>query len=621
MKLFKRIIFCFTFLILTALILLYGIAYMDTLSLDEQRKNITIYDKNGDIMYESNFKKDMKWTKIDDIPEFIQKAFVSVEDKRFYSHAGFDPIRISKALLTDIKSKSIVEGGSTITQQYAKNLFLTNEQTLSRKVQELYYAARLEMQYSKEEILEGYLNTAYFGHGIYGINAASHYFFDKDMKDLSVAQVAMLIGIPNGPSIYSPFLHPDNALQREHLILGILKNNHLIDDATYQSAMEEPLTLSTKEETKTSGINQYYIDAIISQLNQMHIDLNQEIKIDTYYDPDAQQALSTAIQNNTSADNELEVAGIITQPFTGNILALSGGKDYTISQYNRAIHSSRQIASTVKPLLYYCALQQGFTPSTQFLSQETTFPLGEHDEYKPHNYNNQYPNQKISMINAIAMSDNIYAVKTHLFLGIDTLHKALLDFGITQSQPNASEALGCVNMSVSDLSGIYNTFASEGLYMEPSMIARITNKDEVLYERKVEPKRLLQRDETLVLDQMLTATYDIKNKTYGLPSMYGSNPNVKVAVKSGTSDWDSWVMGFNPEYTIGVWSGFDDNRDLSKDYYMVSKNIFKQSFDTLYAHKDGIWYQPSDNIIQRKVNPVTGEDAQDGSIYWYLKER
>ena len=138
MKLFKRIIFCFTFLILTALILLYGIAYMDILSLDEQRKNITIYDKNGDIMYESNFKKDMKWTKIDDIPEFIQKAFVSVEDKRFYSHAGFDPIRISKALLTDIKSKSIVEGGSTITQQYAKNLFLTNEQTLSRKVQEMY---------------------------------------------------------------------------------------------------------------------------------------------------------------------------------------------------------------------------------------------------------------------------------------------------------------------------------------------------------------------------------------------------------------------------------------------------------------------------------------------------
>ena len=224
------------------------------------------------------------------------------------------------------------------------------------------------------------------------------------------------------------------------------------------------------------------------------------------------------------------------------------------------------------------------------------------------------------MINAIAMSDNIFAVKTHLFLGLDTLDHALKDFGVTQSEPNASEALGCVNMSVTQLSSIYNTFASEGLYIEPSMISKITSKEKTLYERKIEPKRLLQRDETLILNQMLTATYDVKNKTYGLPSMYGSNPQVKVGVKSGTSDWDSWVMGFNPEYTIGIWSGFDDNRDLGKEYYMVSKNIFKQTFDTLYEHKDEVWYQPSDNIVIRKVNPITGENSSDGSLYWYLKE-
>lgn len=620
MKTFKRVLFSFIFCILTIMVLLYGAAYVDTLSLDEQRKNITVYDKNGNVMYESNFKKDMKWTSIDDIPEFIQKAFVSVEDKRFYYHAGFDPIRISKALLVDLKHGSIVEGGSTITQQYAKNLFLTNEQTISRKIEELYDSARLEMQYSKSEILEGYLNTVYFGHGVYGINAASHYFFDKEMKDLTTAQVAMLIGIPNGPSIYSPFLHPDNAIAREKLILNILYENELISKAEYDKSVKEPLALSTKEDIQTSGIEQYYIDAVISQLNSMHINLNQEVAVYTYYDPDAQKALSNAIKVNTSADNDLEVAGTITQPFTGNILAIAGGKDYTISQYDRAMYSSRQIASTIKPLLYYCALQQGFTPSTQFLSQETTFQLGEHDEYKPANYNNDYPNKKISMINAIAMSDNIFAVKTHLFLGLDTLDHALKDFGVTQSEPNASEALGCVNMSVTQLSSIYNTFASEGLYIEPSMISKITSKENTLYERKIEPKRLLQRDETLILNQMLTATYDVKNKTYGLPSMYGSNPQVKVGVKSGTSDWDSWVMGFNPEYTIGIWSGFDDNRDLGKEYYMVSKNIFKQTFDTLYEHKDEVWYQPSDNIVIRKVNPITGENSSDGSLYWYLKE-
>lgn len=620
MKILKRIVISIIFIILTFLVLLYGIAYTDTLSLDEQRKNITIYDNNGDVMYESNFKKDMQWTKIDDIPEFIQNAFVSVEDKRFYTHAGFDPIRISKALLTNLKQGSIVEGGSTITQQYAKNLFLTNNQTFARKAEELYYAARLEMQYSKSEILEGYLNTVYFGHGIYGVNAASHYFFDKDMKDLTTAQVAMLIGIPNGPSIYSPFLHPDNAIKRQNLILHVLKENELISTQEYTNAIQEPLELSKRDEIYTSGINQYYIDAVISQLNQMHIDLNQEIEVHTYYDPDAQIALSTAIQQHTSADNELEVAGSITQPFTGNILAMAGGKDYTISQYNRAMYSSRQVASTIKPLLYYCALQQGFTPSTQFLSQKTKFVLGEHEEYEPSNYSNQYPNRKISMINAIAMSDNIYAEKTHLFLGINTLHQALLDFDIKQSVPNASEALGCVNMSIIELSRIYNTFASEGLYIQPSLISKINNPTQTLYERKVEPKRLLQRDETLVLNQMLTATYDVKNQTYGLPSMYGSNPKVKVGVKSGTSDWDSWVMGFNPEYTIGVWSGFDDNRELDKKYYDISKGIFQDTFNTLYEHKEGNWYQPSDNIVIKAVDPISGHDNSNGSLYWYLKK-
>lgn len=620
MKLFKKILFSCVFIILGAMILFYTIAFFDKLAIDEQRKNITIYDVNGDVMYESNFKKDMKWTSLEDIPEFVQSAFVSVEDKRFFYHAGFDPIRIGKALLSNIKHGGIVEGGSTITQQYAKNLFLTNDQTVSRKVEELYYAARLEMQYSKEDILEGYLNTVYFGHGIYGVNAAAHYFFDKEMSQLTIAETAMLVGIPNGPSIYSPFLHQENAIKREHLILDVLYNNAEISKEEKEQAYAEPLVLSKQEYKKSNGMEQYYVDAIITQLNQLHVDLNQEINVYTYYDPSVQLALFQAIQSHTSSENDLEVAGIVSQPFTGNIMAIAGGKDYTLSQYNRALYSSRQAASTIKPLLYYCALQQGFTPSTQFLSQETTFKINNSDEYHPSNYDNKYPNRKISMINAIAMSDNIYAVKTHLFLGIDTLHQALLDFGVKQSVANPSEALGSVNMSVAEISKIYNTFASEGLYIEPSLISHIESKDKTLYKREIEPKRLLQRDETLVLNQMLTSTYDIKNKTVNFPSMYSNVPKVKVAVKSGTSDWDSLVMGFNPEYTIGVWSGFDDNRVLTKDYYNVSKGIFKDTFDTLYQNKDEVWYQPSDQIVEKTVNPISGEEQKDGSVYWYIKD-
>lgn len=619
MKIFRKISFVVIFAILTIIGGIYIYAFIDRLSLDEQRKNITIYDTNGNVMYESNFKKDMQWTPISNIPKFVQNAFVSVEDKRFEYHAGIDPIRISKALLTNISHGDILQGGSTITQQYAKNLFLTNEQNVQRKVQEMLYSARLEMQYSKKEILEGYLNTVYFGHGVYGVNSAAKYFFDKTLDELSTAETAMLIGIPNGPSIYSPFLHLDNAINRQHLILDVLENNEVISSNEKKEALNETLHLADSSKNKSIGIDQYYIDSIIQQISKMDLDFDQELHIYTYYDPEVQQTLTDAIKNNVSTDSDIEAAGIITQPFTGNILAISGGKDYTISQYNRALNSSRQIASTIKPLLYYCALQNGFTPSSQFTSERTQFHLEGNEEYSPTNYGDVYANDKISMINAIALSDNIYAEKTHMFLGINTLHNALLDFGIKQSTPTPSQALGTVSMSLAQLSRIYNTFASEGLYTEPSMIKQISNKNKIIYKKLEEPKRLLNRNETLVLNQMLTATYDIKNKSYTWPSMYGYQPDVKVAVKSGTSDWDSLVIGFNPEYTVGIWTGFDDNRELGTQYFKLSKSIFKDTFNALYTSRTGVWYQPSDEIVVKTVDPISGKEKSDGSPYWFLK--
>lgn len=608
-----------TLAFLSVVILFYTYAFLDRLELDEQRSNITIYDVNGDVMYESNFMKNMSWTHVSQIPQLIKDSFVGVEDKRFYNHLGIDPIRMGKALLTNMKAQDIVEGGSTITQQYAKNLFLTNEQTVSRKIQEFFYAARLEMQYGKDEILEGYLNTIYFGHGIYGIKSASAYFFDKEMEELSIAQIAMLIGIPNGPSIYSPYISMENATNRQHLILDVLHNGKIISEDEYNTALQEKIILSNHE-NDMQGNDQYYINSVLDDLKQRtDIDMSKEVHVYTYYDPNIQDSLQKAISSSTPLNSELETAGIVLQPFSGNVLAIAGGKDYTISQFNRALYSQRQVASTIKPLLYYTALLQGFTPSSTFISQPTTFPLDDRTDYSPENYNSKYPNREISMINAIAMSDNIFAVKTHLFLGINTLHQALLDFGITQSQPNPSEALGTVNMSILELSKIYNTFASEGLYIEPGFVSKITSGDDVEYERKIEPKRLLERDETLVLNQMLTSTYDSKNMTYSYPTMAGYSPNVKVATKSGTSDWDALVVGFNPEYTVGIWNGFDDNRDIGKENFDIGKAIFQKTINSLYQSKSGPWYSPSDAITSKFVDPISGIESATGSEYWYLK--
>lgn len=622
MKKIIRIFISLITLVLFTLFIFYLCASFIPLDLNNKKENITLFDIHGDILYESNFKKNLQWTSIQEIPSHIQEMVICVEDKRFYQHIGFDPIRITKAFFNNIKSQGIVEGGSTISQQMAKNMFLNNEQTFSRKLEELFYAAQMEMQYNKKQILEGYLNTLYYGHGIYGIASASEFFFDVPLDELSIAQIAMLVGIPNGPSLYSPFMNEEKSIKRQRLMLHTFLKNEVITPLEYKNALNETLIYSTHQENINSA---YYIQAVLDELVVMNKKnpalLRQGAYVHTYYDPKIQDKLSHAIQLHRD-NEELETSAIITQPFSGNILALSGGKDYTLSQYNRALYAKRQVASTIKPLLYYSALESGFTPSTTFYSAPTSFQIDEHNTYAPTNYNNHYPNRNISLINAIAMSDNIYAVKTHLFLGMDTLSQSLQAFHI-KAQNNPSLALGTVEMSLIELSSIYNTFASNGLYYEPSLIDSITNYyGNTLFKRKPQQIRLLGLDSTLILNQMLTSTYDIKNKTISFPTMYGYAPKVKTSIKSGTSDFDSLVIGYNPDYTVAVWSGFDDSRYLDEKYYNVSKKIFLDTFNSLYEeNQKGPWYQKTSTLVSKYVDPISGEESLLGSEYWYKNQK
>ena len=606
------------FILVSAILLIYTYALIAPLSLSEQRHHITLYDRNGDILYESNFGEDMEWTDLEDIPQQVQDAFVAVEDRRFYLHMGVDPIRIVSALRNNMHSDTL-QGGSTITQQYAKNLFLTNEQTLQRKIEEFFYAVRLEMHYSKADILEGYLNTLYFGHGIYGISEASSYYFGKDMDELSAGELAMLVGVVNGPGAFSPYLHYESAISRQQTVLQVLKDEQVIDEAAYEEAMNEELViLDHRDDEQEDDIRAYYIDAVLAELSAMNLTKDQ-LDVYTYFDPQASRALYLSLQENLGSDSEMQAAAVILEPFTDHILAMAGGKSYTESQYNRALHAERQIASTIKPLLYYCALQQGFTPSTTFISQPTTFQLGDNETYAPGNYGDQYPYREISMINAIGMSDNIYAVKTHLFLGTQTLQHALAQYGIT-AYDNASLALGTVSLNVCELASIYNSFASEGLYAQPQLISGIRSKETWIMQDETQMKQLLKRDETLMLSQLLTATYDPKNITYAYPSMLGSAPDVPTAVKSGTSDWDSLCAGYNPQYTLVIWSGYDDNRTLEKADMSHARKIFQATFDRLYEGREGPWYERPDTLEERRVDPVSGEPSSQGSVYWYKKE-
>lgn len=619
MKKVIRLCSVIALMILSGYILFYGYCYAHPLSLADSFQQLTIYDRNHEVLYTSCFNRSGEWAAYEELPDQLIDAVLSVEDQRFFSHAGIDYIRTAKALFSNLTS-SQRQGGSTITQQTAKNLFLTNEQTLTRKIKELFLAGRMEMHCSKENILEAYLNTSYYGHGISGVRNAASFFFGKELHDLTLAECAMLAAIPNGPGIYSPLLYPQQALERRNLVLMMMHENEVIDDASYQKACVEALNLHTNTLSQQAKVNGYYLDAVLNELASLQLDGENVLHVYTGYDPRCQQAMDEALRTHMQ-DQELQSAMIITQPFSGDILAISGGNNYETSPYNRALYAQRQVASTIKPLLYATALEEGFDPDSTFVSQPTSFTLQDQSVYAPTNYNGSYPNAEISMINAISLSDNIYAMKTHLALGEEKLIDKLRAFGFDQVENNPSLALGTIHMSLSQLSEIYLSFASEGMRAQTHFINEVHSDQQQLYEHEIPQEMILGRNETLMLNQMLRSVFDIRNQSHTLPSMMGYEPRFKMGVKSGTSDFDSLVMGIHPRYVIGVWVGFDDNRILDKQYYALSKQLFQSTMDTLYQQRDDVWYEPGADLEVRSVNPIDGTTQTNGSEYWFRKQK
>ncbi len=587
---------------------------------------IRLYDDEQSVFYMANNQNNVKWVELEDLPQIAIDALLSTEDRRFYEHYGFDPLRLMRAAYENVVANDIVQGGSTITQQLAKNLYLTQEQTLSRKFEELIYALQLEMHYSKEELLEAYINSIYFGHGITGINTAANFFFNKDVADCSDAQLTMLVGIPNGPTYYSPFNSFENAKARQQTILTMMVDNELLSKEEADLIYKEDIELSDYHIQVEKNIYGYYKDAVFQECTALGFcseeQLAEGLDIYTYYNPDKQQILQDTI-NEAMQNSTQEVAMILMEPFTFEVSALSGGTQYNKTQYNRALSSQRQVGSTIKPLLYYIALNQGMSPDTLFLSSATSFQLTQTVSYTPANYMDLYSNTEISMIHALSTSDNIYAVKTHLFLGTNMLYDALLSFGIEQDAPTASMALGATDFPLIDLAKIYNTFASEGLYEEPSFISAIKDAEgNILYERTLEPKQLLNRDDTLILSSLLRAPFDIKNNYVSGPSLLGYEPYTTVSAKSGSSDWDSLIVGYNPLMTLVVWTGYDENKVLETlDERRLSRLMFQDIFNSVFPKDNlGPWYEPSENLEIRLVDPITGLADPYGSQYWFKKE-
>lgn len=606
------------------IILLYIGAFLSGKPEIGKNYSLELYDNQDKLFYASVNEKSGEWVSLDEVNEDFLHAIIDIEDKYFYYHQGFDPIGIMRAAISNLKAGEITQGASTISMQYVKNLFLTNDKTWERKLKETWLTMQIETHYSKEEILEGYINTVYFGAGIYGVQNAAQYFFSKDAKNLNLHEASILAGMINGPELYSPTRNPDLVKERQKLVLDAMYQNQHISEKEHTRTSSLPISLKLNQNKNHNQTLGYFKDAVIEELASLGFDendcLKNGLKVYTTLDTKTQQAVSQSISQTFKEDEKAQTAVVIIEPNSGALLALAGGKDYSASQYNRATMAERQMASTVKPILYYDALANGFNPATKFVSEKTTFRLSNDELYAPTNYNDLYANKEITMLDAIATSDNIYAVKTHLFLGENTLSNRLKMFGYDNATAIPSLALGCVETSPLKLANMYNCLASLGEYYDDYCIERIEDQNgKVLYQHQIKSKQILDEDICLVLNQLLTSSFDEKLDDVLSPTMLNYKTDTTYAAKTGTSDWDSWTVAYNPQAVIAIWVGFDENEPLDNTYKYHSRNIFKEIATHINQEQKAEWYKPSKNIVQIPIDPLTGNPAFNGSVYWFYQ--
>lgn len=594
--------------------------------------SLVLYDKNQEVFFQGNESK--QWVSLEDISKDLINATIYTEDKNFYKHKGFDFFRILKASYINITSHETKQGASTITQQYAKNLFLDFDKTWKRKWDEMWYTIRIEANYSKDEILEGYLNTINYGHGKYGIENASKFYFNKSAKDLDLAEATLLTGIPKSPSNYSPLINYDLAKKRQLIILNLLVENGIITESQKNSAYQEKLNIIGKDNEEELSTIMYYQDAVIKELETIDAipssySDTKGLKIYTNLDINAQRNLEQTIQETIPSESEVETAAVMMDPNTGGVLALIGGKDYSDSSYNRAVDSMRQVGSTMKPYLYYAALENGFTSSSAFTSEATTFTFNNQNDYAPKNYNNTYGNKPISMATAIAYSENIYAVKTHLFLGSDALINVARRVGITSKLEDIpSLPLGTNEINILEMAGGYSAFANLGYKVKPHFIQKVVDASgKVLYKADDNKELVLNPSLTFILNNMLTATYDPDYIDYNYPTAINLSSKLthKYALKSGTTNSDNWNIGFNKNIVSAVWVGYDNNKNLSNSEYKYAQNIWYKSVEEYEKGKDSknSWYETPDNISSVLVDPISGkpvnEKATKKKMMYFLK--
>ncbi len=533
-----------------------------------------IVDRNGNVV-ERIFKENRTVVPLSQMPELLPKAFVAAEDSRFFDHPGLDFFSVLRAALVNIKRGSRAHGGSTITQQVARSLLLTREKTYLRKFKEAILAWRIDSLLSKEDILFIYLNQIYLGDGAYGVEAAAQVYFNKHVQQLSLGEMAILAGLPQAPSRYSPHKYPEKAIQRQRYVLNRMAADGIIEKETAWRAFEEKLVV---HEITTPNIldSGYYTEIVKRQARRLlgHSLFNSGVRIHTFFDPKMQKAAVEAVRSGVRASYGRQVrhgetnsmlpqgALVSLDVCSSKVRALVGGRDFASSPYDRATMARRQAGSAFKPVIFSAALEKGWSSSSTILDGPLSIAGYGNTSWQPKNYSGRYHGE-VTLVEALVHSYNTAAVRLLGKVGLTPVHQLSAKLGIASEMPeDLSLALGSLDVSLLELSAAYSPFVCGGVYTSPQFIDRIEKIDGTVLARNFpENERVLSVDTAREMHWMLNqvVNYGTGGRARGLTGDSGG--------KTGTSDdnRDAWFIGYNRGHLAGVWVGHDKNDSLGSD--------------------------------------------------------
>lgn len=593
-------------LILSAVLgLIISLHYYDGNKLDKKKlakenSCIEFFDKNGDAIFASNYSN-LSAT-YDEIPQILIDAFISVEDKRFFKHHGLDYVRIAGALYNNI-FKHTKQGGSTISQQLIKNTQLTSERTLERKFNEARLALQLEREYSKEEIIEMYLNAVYFGSGVYGVKEAAELFFSKELNELNIEECALLAGIVKSPTKYNPLNNYDESVKRKNIVLKLMMDNNKIDEKTYNIVKNNKIVINKAK--NENNFSEMYIKQLINEacllLNKTADELaHSGCKIYSYYDSDAQEILNRSVSNK-----DYYLNGEINNAYSMLINNKSYGISAFYSNFNmNCFNYRRQLGSTIKPIVAYLPAMENnmLSPSSVFMDEKTSF-----NGYSPSNYMDVYYG-KVSMRDAISKSLNIPAVTALNSVGVELGCSYLeqMGFNLDEKDYNLSIALGGQTYGATplELGGAYATLANYGLHNNVSFISKIVIDGKAVYIKNTTPKKVFSQENSYLMTDMLCST--VKQGT----ASKLNNFNFDIACKTGTvgnsnGNSDAYTVSYNTQNTLIVWQGSKDNNNLLNKAVTgggATAIMTKSIYQSLYKNEKPTDFTVPSGIVQVDID-------------------